>query len=811
MTRDRGARAGVETTARRAQETGRIPDIFGTAPSLDPRARRIIRPAPHMKIRFLTVEIDDERRTVVRGGRAVPTTPKAFDLLLYLVCHPDRVVTRRELLLALWPGEHVSESALTKCVTRARQAVGDVHPRKRIIATVNRRGFRFVAPIDVSPAAVGLPIAPSPAAFQGRGHELDRLGAAWSRARAGTRQVVLVTGEPGIGKTRLAGEFAARAASDGVVLYGRCEDGGGPAFQPFLDALRQWAARPGVQFGRLPGELARLMPELAEIVPAIMPLPSMDVELERQRLFDAVASWLATVARTAPLLLILDDLQWASASTALLLRHVLRETAAERLLVVATVRDTETDPRHPIAALADVLHEQTAGNPLFVGEILRSLRDSGDLERLLADPTTKRAVDVPSSVRTVIRRRVGRLGAPTGEALACAAAIGSEFHVRVLGRVVATSEAELLDALGAAVAARLLDESGPGRFRFAHELVRATLYEDLSATRRAALHRRIGDAIEATPAAEVPLAVLAFHYGEAARDGDADKAVQWLTRAGERAAAELAHAQAVVDYRRALDLLGRSADPRTRCELLVRLGAAERAAADPALVWYAASQRAIVHFEAGELAESERWFDRVTKLADDAGHRHFQWLAAFMNAGRAQYAGRLADAESLAEKALQHGDGFEHEARPNFWWQLLQIRDDQGRLEEMAEALAIGVRDIDRPLVRAMLAHVACETGDTDEAHRLLRQDRFEIMAEDAVWPVATTLFAEAAAGLGDTASAARLLPLLAPFRSQVAYSSNATRGAIARYTGLLAARAAHLADAHGAVGVARRAATLAA
>ena len=305
-------------------------------------------------------------------------------------------------------------------------------------------------------------------------------------------------------------------------------------------------------------------------------------------------------------------------------------------------------------------------------------------------------------------------------------------------------------------------------------------------------------------------------------------------------------------------LATRTLDARESAGLAERLG-------DPALVWYAASQLAIVHFEAGDLPESDRWFTRVAKLADDAGHRHFQWLATFMRAVRAQYAGRLAEAESLAVQALEHGDGSEHEAHPNFWFQLLQIRDDQGRLGEMAQPLAVGARGIDRPLLRAMLAHVACERGDHAEAHRLLQQDRFEAMPEDAVWPLTTTFFAETAAGVGDVASAARLLELLAPFRGQVAYSSNASRGAIARYTGLLAAtlgrfdeaaadleraaalhdatsapvwlartwldaahveqarggstrrarelvaRASHLAESHGALGVARRAATLAA
>jgi predicted ATPase len=196
--------------------------------------------------------------------------------------------------------------------------------------------------------------------FVGREQELGQLEQQWQAVSAGERRLVFVAGEPGVGKTRLAGEVAAGVHALGAtVLAGSCAEDLGVPYQPFVEALRHLVDHtPGDQLGgclgRYPGELVRLLPELAEALPALPPPLRSDPETERYRLFDAVGSWLASSSRCEPVLLVVDDLQWAAKPTLLLLRHVARFPEPMRVLVLGTYRDTEISRRHPLAeAVAD--------------------------------------------------------------------------------------------------------------------------------------------------------------------------------------------------------------------------------------------------------------------------------------------------------------------------------------------------------------------------------------------------------------------------------------------------------------------------
>jgi hypothetical protein len=255
--------------------------------------------------------------------------------------------------------------------------------------------------------------------FVGRDAEMAALGARWKDAEAGARRLVLLGGEPGIGKTRLAAELAVRVHADGgIVLAGRCDEDMGVPYQPFVEALRHYVshAPAPLRLGRHAGELARLVPELMELV-ARLPEPlRSDPETERYRLFDALTAWLADASTETPVLLILDDLQWAAKPTVLLLRHLLRASDPARLLVVATYRDTDQGAafadfladlpsladteRLPVtgldadgvvafleaaaghaldangAALAQTVWRETEGNCFFVAEVLRHLAES---------------------------------------------------------------------------------------------------------------------------------------------------------------------------------------------------------------------------------------------------------------------------------------------------------------------------------------------------------------------------------------------------------------------------------------------------
>jgi class 3 adenylate cyclase len=472
--------------------------------------------------------------------------------------------------------------------------------------------------------------------FVGRGEELGQLNQLWKEATAGERRVALLAGESGIGKTRLAGELAAAThAAGATVLAGRCDEDLGVPYQPFVEALRQYVGHAGDRrLGRHPGELTRLVPELAELVPGLPEPLRSDPETERYRLFDAFASWLSDTSASAPVLLVLDDLHWAAKPTLLLLRHVLRSPEPLRLLVVATYRDTDIGRGHPVAdLLADLRREtgverlslggldaagvlafmeaqahhhldedgeslgraiwaETEGNPFFVGEVLRHLAESGAIVRTGGQWTATEAIEalgIPESVRDVIGRRLSRLSAAANRTLAVAAVVGAEFEAPVVLAAGRLEEDELVAGVDEALAARLLAEvpSPVPRYRFAHAVVRATLYEELSAAHRTAMHRRVAEAIETLHAGclDDQLPALAHHWARAAAPAaETDRAVSYTAQAGDRALAQLAHDEAATYYRQALELLDVAPQPAAearRLELTIALGDALRRAGDP--------------------------------------------------------------------------------------------------------------------------------------------------------------------------------------------------------------------------------------
>ena len=477
--------------------------------------------------------------------------------------------------------------------------------------------------------------------FVGRDDELQRLRQLWKEAAAGERRVAFLAGEPGVGKTRLAAELAAEVHSEGAtVLAGRCDEDLGVPYQPFVEALRQFVDRTTAEvlherLGRYGGELIRLVPELSERIPGLSAPLRSDPETERYRLFDAVAAWVAATATDEPLLIVIDDLHWAAKPTLLLLRHVARSPEPKRVLVVGTYRDTELAHDHPLAevladlrrgdgvervslqgldpsgvaayieraaghtvdggdvGLARAVYEETEGNPFFVREVVRHLIETGAIQRQGDRWTSRLPVEqlgIPESVRDVVGRRLSRLSEDANRALRLAAVVGAECDLAVLQAAGRLDDEVLASALEEATQARLLIESGVGRaarYRFAHALVRDTLYGRLSAARRVALHRRVAESIEAVheEGLDDHLPALAYHWARAsAAVAEVAKAVDYAVRAGDQALGQLAHDEAVSYYRQALDLLGASQaqDEPRHLRLLIALGDAQRRASDPA-------------------------------------------------------------------------------------------------------------------------------------------------------------------------------------------------------------------------------------
>ena len=311
----------------------------------------------------------------------------------------------------------------------------------------------------------------------GRDGELAELLAGLDDAACGTGRLFLLAGDPGIGKSRLAGEAAARARDRGIkVAWGRCwEAGGAPAYWPWVQALRAVVRGVGreelvPQLGAGAPFVAQIVAEVAEILPDVRPPPPMEAEAARFRLFDAVAAFLRNAGAGQPLMLILDDLHAADAPSILLLRFVARELGEARVLVLGAYRDMELDRGHPLAAalaelsreaatrhvplsglaeadvarliqeitgvtpgegVAAAVHRDTDGNPLFVGEVARLLAAEGRLERA-GDPAGM-GLAVPEGIRAVIGRRVARLPERCGRVLGLASVFGRDFWLPAAG------------------------------------------------------------------------------------------------------------------------------------------------------------------------------------------------------------------------------------------------------------------------------------------------------------------------------------------------------------------------------------------
>ena len=475
-----------------------------------------------------------------------------------------------------------------------------------------------------------------PVAYVGRVSERAALEEASALARGGSRQVVLLSGEPGIGKTRLASFAAHRAHSEGsAVAWGACSEELAVPYEPWIGLCSQLVEHAPQELlaghvERHKGELARLARNLEQRISGLPEPQVSDPETERYLLFSAVVGFLGEVANIVPLCLVLDDLHWADGQSVALLKHLVRTFDQDSLHVIATYRDSDLGTDHPLTAiLADLramqgvqriaLHgldtdevaqimtavagheldadavelagqiaQETDGNPFFVGEILRGLSESGAL--VFDEASGRWSVDrtpgaaLPESVREVVERRVERLGDKTLEVLTQAAVIGRTFDLDVLESMFDVDEGALLDQLEAAVAGSLLGESTErvGQFRFAHALINQTLYERLGATRRARIHLRVAQALEQLYGEEPGdhLSELALHWRLAAVSVDKAKAADYARRAGQRALESLAPDEAAKLFADAIELSDET-DSAARCEALIGLGEAQCQVGNP--------------------------------------------------------------------------------------------------------------------------------------------------------------------------------------------------------------------------------------
>ena len=448
--------------------------------------------------------------------------------------------------------------------------------------------------------------------FIGRTPELKQARSLWAQAVAGQGTTLLISGEPGIGKTRILRELATHVeVSGGVALFGEAYEGGGAPYAPFGEAIRrglQRAAQAGLELPQvILADLLALVPELHPYYADTPPNPTLTPEAEQQRQFESVVAFFSSLSDSAPVLLALDDAHWADSGSLALLRHLARRTRRQRLLLSATYREVELDEARPLhEALLDLdrnrlatrlklarftreetrdllfaifeeeitpefldgIFRETEGNPFFIEEVCKALVEAGKIH--FEDGHWHRPemgeLAIPQSVRMAIQSRVTALPETTQEVLRLAAVLGREFEYETLAVACELEEEALIDALESAQRAQLIEEINGGevRFSFVHALIPTTVAEGVRTLRRRRYHRRAADAVRKVHPQFYE--AIARHYEEA---GDDPLSLEYYVKAGERAADAYANLEAESHLRSALELVD---DPQQSIDLLERLG-----------------------------------------------------------------------------------------------------------------------------------------------------------------------------------------------------------------------------------------------
>jgi hypothetical protein len=453
----------------------------------------------------------------------------------------------------------------------------------------------------------------------GRETELKELTGLWLRARQGHAHLALISGEPGIGKTRLARELCVRARRDGAgLLSGGCYEFEAVApYLPFVEGLRDWEGAQSEaalreQLGATAPELARLVPEIEARLGPLTPNPALPPDQERLRLFDNLARFFQSLASAHGLLIFLDDLHWADQGTLALLHYLLRSLHEARVLVLAAYRELELGRTHPLstalvewnrerltsrvalgrlsreetgamlaalfgeaaisANFTEAIHRETDGNPFFIEEVVQSLVEQGEVYRVEGGWDRKGFAEltIPQSIKEAIGRRLNRLSGECTEVLHTAAALGRVFAFNELAAVACADEEHVLDALHEASGAQLVRAEGGESFAFTHDKIREVLYEELNPIRRRRLHRRIGEGLEkafTTPALrEAHIPDMAHHF---IQGGDLDKGLSYSLEAAAQARRVFAWQEALHRYqhaREAAETLGLTDQLANVCE-----------------------------------------------------------------------------------------------------------------------------------------------------------------------------------------------------------------------------------------------------
>jgi class 3 adenylate cyclase len=506
--------------------------------------------------------------------------------------------------------------------------------------------------------------------FVGREPELKILEKAFDNALSGQGSLLMIVGEPGIGKTTITEQLATYVGMrGGKSLVGHCYEEGSLSlpYLAFVETMRQYVGQQDPeqlksQLGSGAADVARIVSEVRDRV-TVEPAAASSPEEERFRLFQAVTSFLRNASGAQPMCLVLEDLHDADKGTMEMLVHLSRNLAGARILLVGTYRDVEVDRTHPLSAalaelrriesfqriplrglspdevhrmisniagqevlfeLAEAVFRQTEGNPLFIQEVIRYAAESGLIKRegdqWVATSPDSLLTQIPEGLKDVIGRRLTGLSDDCNRVLSVASVIGRDFAVDVLQRVGGITEEELMSALEEAMRVSLIEDMKGGRearYRFTHAFFRQTLYEEMIAPRRLRMHNEVAKALEQhyEGRLEEHAAELAEHFSHSSTEDDLRKAVEYGVLAAARATSVNAYSEAVRYLDQALEVQ-EVLDPRdgeARLELLAKLSAALLSAGEPERVITDVGKRAF------ELAGSLGGGTRAARIAETVG------------------------------------------------------------------------------------------------------------------------------------------------------------------------------------------------
>jgi DNA-binding CsgD family transcriptional regulator/tetratricopeptide (TPR) repeat protein len=615
--------------------------------------------------------------------------------------------------------------------------------------------------------------------FAGREVELRQLRAGLERAADGHVQLLLLIGEPGIGKTRLAEELAIHAeARDCRVLWGSCHEWeGAPAYWPWVQviraAVRDWDRESllGLSNSGI-ADVAQLVPELRVLLPDLNEHPATEADAARFRLFEGMTAFITMVARERPLVVVLDDLHWADTPSLLLLQFMAQQARHIPLLLVGTYRDIDIGRHHPLldvlgqlARVQDsqrialrglaygetrdvitsvagyelpertvaLVQRKTEGNPFFVTEVARYF--IAEAAAAATDSPGEIQFRVPESVREVIGSRLRHLSVDCFELLAVASIIGRDFPLRLLTAVSNIPTATVVERLDEAMEARLIDAGSPvGNYRFHHALIQEALYAGLPLGQRLRLHKATGAALESlrAPEAEPPLDELAYHFFQAAPLGAAEEAIAYAIKAAERSMTRFAWESAIENFQRASQVFNLVAQPDAlqRCELLLALGEAQTLAERSSWGSIAARETFLQAAGAARLAGSGEHFARAALgfagrnfVVTPGGAKQVALLEEALD--RLGTADTILRVQVLTRLAIDRSHiDLVNEPR-------LRL-DPTSMVQRLSdEAIAVGRRIGDTgTLARALLAkHAACSTLDNLDARIGLATEGAELAA----------------------------------------------------------------------------------